>query len=146
WDFNSDQLDILNDRWYLNDDGNVEFRVKITEGRTSNNTKYPRTELREFEEPDENGGDPDSDRAAWNGSSGTHWMKGRSRVKQVAREKPWVCFFQIHDADSDLIRVQTEHRSNGSLFLNIRYTPNDSGGSELKQEALGSYQLGQWVD
>src|SRR5690606_9724493 len=143
WDFTSGELDLLKDRWYLNDDGSVEFRVKITDGRTSNNTKFPRTELREFKE---NGDPGSSGRAAWNGSSGTHWMKGRSRVKQVSRLKPWVCFFQIHDADSDLIRVQTEHRSNGSLFLNIRYTPNDSGGSELKQEALGSYQLGQWVD
>src|SRR5690606_39755023 len=105
-----------------------------------NNTKYPRTELREFEEPDENGGDPDSDRAAWDGSSGTHWMKGRSRVKQVAREKPWVCFFQIHDADSDLIRIQTEKKGNG-LCLAARWTPN-SGGEQRKE--LMDYQLGQW--
>src|SRR5690606_27621348 len=125
-----------------NDDGNVEFRVKLTEGRTSNNTKYPRTELREFEEPDEHGGDPDSHRAAWDGSAGTHWMQGRTRVKQVTREEHGVCFFQIHDADSDLVRIQTEKKGNG-LCLVARWTPN-SGGEQRKE--LMDYQLGQWVD
>ena len=130
------------DRFYLNDNGNVEFKVKITEQRTSENTNYPRSELRELNPRGEDGGE-----VSWDGNSGNHYMKARSRVRRVARMKPEVCFFQIHDARSDLIRVITTNGGDGNegLRLKVLWTPPDSS-SESSEIIKGSYNLDEWVD
>lgn len=120
--------------------GDVQFRIGVGAGRTSTGTKYPRSELREFREDG-------TTRADWNGSSGTHYMKGRSRITHVAATKPWVCFFQIHDAKSDLVRVQTESGGSGPTGLKIvaRRTPPGSS-SEIATTIRNAYTLNTWID
>jgi hypothetical protein len=117
----------------LNADGDAQFRMYVENGRTSENTKYPRSELREFQL---NG----TTRAAWNSGSGTHYMKGRSRIDTVPSAKPWVVFFQCHDAESDLARVQLE---NGAIVC--RRSP-PGGGSEVRTVIKTSYSLGTWIE
>ena len=111
----------------------VQFRVRMDAKTTSTNTKYPRSELRELNEAG-------TGLASWNGASGTHYMEGISRVTHLPPSKPWVVFCQIHDASSDLIRVQTEG-SLGALKLVARNTPPGSS-SETVTTVQASYTLG----
>src|SRR5690606_11914261 len=128
------------DRFYLVEEGEhtwVRFKINAGAGRTSSGTQYPRSELRELE--------PDGGRIGWGGRRGWRRMKGISRVSQVTSVRPWVCFFQIHDASSDLIRVQTEGDpgQTSGLRLRARWTP--PGGSD-DQTTLpgwdGTYDVG----
>jgi hypothetical protein len=116
----------------LNAEGDAQFRMFVENGRTSSGTKYARSELREFQP---NG----TDRATWNSGSGTHYVKGRSRIDTAPSAKPWVVFFQCHDAESDLARVQLE---NGSIVC--RRTP--PGGDEIRTVLRTGYSFGTWVD
>lgn len=119
----------------VSDDGTaVQFRVRCDAARTSANTKYPRCELREYDEAG-------ADRAAWNGASGTHYMQGISRVTHLPPIKPWVVVCQVHDSESDLVRVQTEGTSTSNLKLVARNTP-PGGGSEEVVTIQSSYTLG----
>lgn len=128
--------------WFtLTPDGDAKFRMNVEYGRTSSGTKYARSELRELTES--------GAKAAWNSSSGTHYMKATSRVMRVAPSgtKPEVCFFQCHDAESDLIRIITTGGGGGAEGLRLKalWSP-PGGGSEQSAIILNSYSLGQWVD
>jgi hypothetical protein len=86
--------------FYLNDAGTaVHFQVPMNGGKTSANTKYPRTELREY---------IGSNKAAWNGSSGTHVMSYRAKVLHMEDGKPEVVIGQIHDGDDDTLQIRCE--------------------------------------
>lgn len=117
----------------------VEMSVPLDGGRTSANTSYPRVEYREF---DRDG----TTRAAWNGGSGTHWMEGKTKVTGLSASltKPWVCIFQIHDAEDDIIRVQVEGTSTAALKLVARYSA-PGGGSETTTTLKDPYTVGTEV-
>lgn len=123
------------------DNSAVVFRMKVTGGRTSSNTKYPRCELREMDVSNTGGNDP---KAAWNGASGTHWMRGKTKIVHTTTMKPWICFAQIHNGGSDVIRLQTEGTSPSALKLVARHTP--PGGSEVVTTIQSSYTVGQVID
>jgi hypothetical protein len=108
------------------------FRVEMDGGTTSSGTKYPRSELREFAENS-------TDHAAFDGNTGTHYMQGISRFVHLPPNKPWAVMCQIHDASSDLIRVQSEGTSTSSLKLVARHTP--PGGSETATTVKASISL-----
>lgn len=127
------------EKFELTSEGNARFGIGVNDGRTSEGTNYPRSELRELT--------PSGSNAAWDGGTGVHYMRGRSRVTSVASLKPWVVFFQIHDSSSDLIRVMTESGGSGSTGLRIRArrTP-PGGGSEITTTLRPSYEIGEWLD
>lgn len=110
----------------------VIFKVRIDAATTSTNTKYPRSELRELSESGSN--------AAWNGSSGTHTHEHTSKVMHVPPNKSSVCFSQIHDASSDLVRLQTEG-SVGAVKLVLRNTPPGSD-TETVRTVASTYTIG----
>lgn len=116
----------------------VIFRINAGAGKTSANTKFPRTELREFLA---NG----TTRAAWDGRTGSHYMKGRSRITAFSDGRPWICFFQIHDASSDLARVQTEGTAGQTTGLDLVCRRTPPGGSEIKT-VIGSYSINTWIN
>lgn len=116
----------------------VRFRVRMDGGTTSSGTKYPRSELREYD-------DDNTTKIAFDGNTGTHYMQATSRIVHVAPNKPWVCFFQVHDASSDLCRVQLEGTSTSALKVVARNTP-PGGGSETVQTIMASYTLGTPLD
>jgi hypothetical protein len=109
------------------------FKVRIDAATTSSGTAYPRSELRELAENS-------VDRAAWNGASGTHTLEHVSKIMHVPPNKSSACFSQIHDASSDLARLQTEG-SNGTLRLVLRNTPPGSS-SETVRTVQASYTIG----
>jgi hypothetical protein len=107
-------------RFFLAQDGGqwwTEFRINAGAGRTSTGTDFPRSETREMQT---NG----TSLAAWNGATNDHRMLWTPAVTAVTAERPWVCFGQIHDASSDLVRLQTQGSSGQTTNLDIvaRYT------------------------
>ena len=119
------------DYFYLDTNGDVVFKQYVENGRTSENTKYSRTELRELQP---NG----TSKAAWNSGSGTFSDEAISKIDHVPSEKPWVVFFQVHDADSDFFRVQTE---DGAIVC--RRSP--PGSDEIRTVLATSYTPGAWI-
>ncbi|WP_198681174.1 polysaccharide lyase family 7 protein [Lentzea terrae] len=72
----------------------VRFRAPVT-GVTTENSKNPRSELREMT----NGG---RDRASWSSTSGTHTMVIDQAITRLPEGRPQVVAGQIHDADDDV--------------------------------------------
>lgn len=118
------------------DGGAVQFWVSVAAKTTSANTTHPRSELREL--------NPDGSHAAWDGNTVGNVFQGVSRVTHVPPHKPWMCFSQIHDARSDLIRLQTEGSSPTALKLVARNTPPGSS-KETVTTVKASYTLGDPV-
>src|SRR5690606_11516015 len=130
----TDQDDIeagfVNDpKFILTEDGDVQFRIGVNDGRTSSGTNYPRSELRELDE--------DGDLASWDGSEGHHWMEWEFRATHLAATRPWLCMGQIHDDDDDVLRIQTEVRS-GQLCLVARLY-------DVVHILIQGYEVGTWV-
>jgi hypothetical protein len=94
-----------------NADGSaVQFEVFCHAG-TSRGSHNPRSELREMT------GKNKADRAAWDGSHGTHAMTGKTRVMQQATKRPGVVVAQIHDAKDDCIELMS---TGASWVLRVR--------------------------
>lgn len=86
----------------LQPDRGVRFRAPVG-GVTTENSKYPRAELREMT--------PDGRRkAAWSSTSGRHVMTISQAITATPRAKPHVVAGQIHDAEDDIIMIRLEGR------------------------------------
>lgn len=86
--------------FYINDAGTaVHFQVPMNGGRTSSNTKYPRSELREY---------INGSKASWNGGSGTHVMSYKAKVIHMEDDKPEIVIGQMHDGDDDTLQIRCE--------------------------------------
>jgi hypothetical protein len=84
----------------------VVFRAPVG-GTTTENSKYPRSELREMAA----GG---KKQASWSSKSGTHVMTITQAITALPQGKPEVVAGQIHDDEDDVVMV----RLNGSkLFV-----------------------------
>lgn len=82
-------------------DGAVLFRAPCS-GQQTENSKYPRCELREMkqDEPDE---------AHWSTKDGAvHSLEAVLAITQTPRKKQHVVCLQIHDAKQDLLMVRLE--------------------------------------
>jgi hypothetical protein len=118
----------------------VQFQVFCNGGRTSTNTKYPRSELREYATGST------STKAAWNGASGRHIMRGKSRVMHYAPEKCEMVVAQMHDGSDDTLQIRAEAASaTGSQTwrLSINGTEVDDliSGVALGQEVAWEIDL-----
>jgi hypothetical protein len=83
----------------------VQMEVFLNGGKTSTNTKYPRCEFREMATGST------STKASWNGASGTHIMRGASKVVHMGPVKPEVVVAQIHDAVDDTLQILVQGSS-----------------------------------
>ena len=109
--------------FYINEAGtHVVFRTPMNGGRTSSNTKYPRTELREYR---------NGSKASWNGGSGNHLMSGRTRILHMEDDKPEYVFAQMHDGDDDTLQLRWE---DGTVRASIN-------GNE-HSTTLGNFSIG----
>lgn len=83
----------------MNDDGDgVVFRANAG-GVTTENSEYPRSELREM-----TGGE----HAAWSNTTGTHTLEVREAITEVPPAKPEVVAAQIHGGDDDVLQIRLE--------------------------------------
>jgi hypothetical protein len=93
-------------------------------GATTENSHYPRSELREM-----SGGE----NASWDGGSGTHTMEVEEAITKTPATKPDVISAQIHGGDDDVMQI---HLSGSTLT--VKYADGD------KQVVLDpSYKLGE---
>lgn len=120
---------IIPDYYVLDSDGNVEMRAHLDGGRTSNNTKYPRTEYRELKE---NG----VDRAAWSVSSSTeHYCQVEMAVTRMPPNKPQLCGLQLHNADDDVAMIRWDSKTT----INARFGDTDVVGTLTSSYVLGTF-------
>lgn len=77
----------------------VMFRAPI-EGATSENSKYPRSELREL--------DSDGNLASWRSGDGEHSMYIKQAITNLPIIKPEIVAGQIHDSEDDVIMIRLE--------------------------------------
>lgn len=96
-------------------------------GFTTENSSYPRCELRELD-----GGAL----ASWSNRTGTHTMTLRQAITRVPDVKPHVVAAQIHDAEDDIVMVRLE-----GTHLFVEY---DDGEGEFTLDP--NYQLGTPYD
>lgn len=103
------------DPWFMVDASGhaVVFRANAG-GVTTDNSGYPRSELREM-------ASEGAEEAAWSTGEGTHTMTIVQSITNLPVAKPHVVAGQIHDAEDDvvMIRLEGEH-----LFV-------EGGGDEL---------------
>ena len=94
------QLATYSSSWFGLDDARdgVVFTANAG-GVTTENSSYPRSELREMD-----GGE----KAAWSNSTGTHTLEVRQAVLAVPPAKSQVVTAQIHDASDDVMEVRLE--------------------------------------
>jgi hypothetical protein len=120
-----ESLKTFDNEWFtLNESRDGIVFTANAGGVTTKNSNYPRSELREM-----NG----SEKAAWDGRSGTHVMELDQAISQVPATKPDVIAGQIHGGDDDVMQI---HLS-GSL-LTVKY---DDGDKEVVLD--DSYRLGE---
>lgn len=107
----------INSPYYcMNSAGNaVQFQVFMNGGRTSANTKYPRSEYREMATGST------STKASWSGSSGRHILRGATKVMHMEADKPEVVVGQMHDASDDTLQIHvTGSSAAGSETWNLK--------------------------
>src|SRR5690606_4345169 len=117
----------------------VEYRMNAGASRTTSGTSYPRSEHREVaQDGDDNFG--------WDGA-GTHYMKWRAGIVEFAPTRSWICIGQIHDANMDKVRIQTEGNGNTGLDLVVRWNPTDDDDGEQRTPLIeDGYNLGDFHD
>lgn len=107
----------------------VVFRARVDGARTSSNTKYPRSELREMTDRGEK-------RANWSNKSsgdGVHRMTMEAAITATPSSKPEVVAAQIHDSSDDVMMIR----------LYGRRLVVDADDSKVRLLLDEDYQLGQ---
>lgn len=112
----------------------VIFRANAG-GVTTENSGYPRSELREMAASSE---------AAWTSRRGTHLMTITQAITATPRRKPHVVAAQIHDADDDVMAIRLEGSqlfvdANGRLagVLDPHYVLGAKYAIEISASAAG---------
>ncbi|GAB2840803.1 polysaccharide lyase family 7 protein [Lentzea nigeriaca] len=90
------------DPWFVTDEGckGVRFRAPVN-GVTTQNSKNPRSELREMT-------DDGTRLASWSSTSGKHTMVVEQAVTELPKERPYVVVGQIHDSSDDVTVFRLE--------------------------------------
>jgi hypothetical protein len=104
--------------------GAVMF-VAGVDGVTTENSSYPRCELREL-------ADDGVEEAAWSTSAGRHTMTIVQAITETPMNKPHVVAGQIHDAEDDLVMIRLEGER---LFV-------EAAGDEIAPDLDPAYVLG----
>lgn len=94
------ELATYRDTWFRVDDTGtgVAFTANAG-GATTENSGYPRSELRER---------TGEERAAWSNTEGVHVLSVRQAVTALPTAKPDVVTAQIHDGDDDVVEIRLE--------------------------------------
>jgi hypothetical protein len=100
------ELDTYDSEYFtLNDSHDGVVFTANAGGVTTENSKYPRSELREMK---------GSEKASWDGRSGKHVMELDQAITKTPRTKPDVIAGQIHGGDDDVMQI---HLSGNELTV-----------------------------
>jgi serine/threonine protein kinase len=121
--------DFTSPPWFQVGDGcqGVRFRASVA-AVTTDNSSYPRSELREMT--------PSGDTAGWSSDSGTHTMTVVEAFTALPKGKPHVVGAQIHDEDDDVSVLRLEG-------TNLYFTKGDDTHFKLITD---DYQLGTRIE
>ncbi|MEM1441231.1 MAG: polysaccharide lyase family 7 protein [Verrucomicrobiota bacterium] len=115
------------DFFHLSEEGeSVIFRAQCG-GATTENSKYPRSELRELKKDGKT-------KASWSTTSGSHNLTIEFAFTKLPKKKDHAVAAQIHDGDNDLLMVRLEGKK---LFLERR--------DEEDFVLVEDYKLGSFV-
>lgn len=106
---------------YIKNDGERLTLFVPVNGKTTENSSYPRTELREIIE---------GKKKSWSSSIGKHRFEAIISVDKFPKNKPEVCVFQIHDGDDDVLQVLVDPQNirfhfNFIKFRVLSYSPGE---------------------
>lgn len=113
----------------------VQFMVNVA-APTTDGSSFPRTELREL----------DTDGVTlygFNPQSGTHYLRGRTKITNLTVTKPTVIFGQCHNASSDIIALCSQLNS-GTGLVNLLIRINGTASSIPKMSS--NYTVGDEFD
>lgn len=111
----------------------VSFRASVDGARTSENTKYPRTELREMQAA------APTKPASWSiDDSGPEPRSMQYDVAVVAapKKKPQVVCGQIHDADADVLEIMYDGKKEAIVY---RWLGDTQPNALIEDYALGTF-------
>jgi hypothetical protein len=112
----------------------VEMVTRM-DGATTSGSSYSRTELREVEEDGVT-------LVGFDYTTGTHWIRGRTRINKLSAIKPEVVIAQLHNGAADRIAIRTQLIS-GAIKLLVRVN-----GSSITPRLEETYILGtefEWM-
>ena len=109
--------------WFRVDGDGVAFTANAG-GVTTENSNYPRSELREMD---------GTKKASWSNARGTHTLDVREAFTAQPTAKPDVVGAQIHDAESDVIEIRLE-----GMRLLVQYDDGDSDATLDPDYRLGT--------
>jgi Alginate lyase len=104
------QLATYTSEWFRVVGDGVAFTANAG-GVTTENSNYPRSELREMD---------GTEKASWSNTRGTHTLELREAFMALPQAKPDVVGAQIHDSESDVIEIRLE----GARLL-VQYADGD---------------------
>ncbi len=112
------QLGTYTSDWFRVAGNGVAFTANAG-GVTTENSNYPRSELREMD---------GAEKASWSNAGGTHTLDVREAFTALPTAKPDVVGAQIHDSESDVIEIRLEGArllvKNGADNSDIVLDPN----------------------
>ncbi len=127
-------------RFFYTDDSNgaMVFEVPSNGGKTSENTSYPRVELRQFY------GDTNWPLADTN----EHYLTANFSVHEVYEEKPKLIIGQIHgsESNSELLKIRWTGYEDGKCYVEARFQNNDPDGAEYGVKLAEGLSLGDEVN
>lgn len=113
--------------------GAILFRADAQGAKTSSNTKYARSELRQM-----NG----TSNAAWSCTGKTTSMQMRYAIKHTPINKPEVVVGQIHDASNDLLLIKYTGPSGANGSSDVGKLEARFNNDSTTKLITSSYQLG----
>jgi len=117
-------------------DGSIVFKVP-SNGGTTNNSTYPRCELRQM-----------GAGANWAlDDPSEHYLLAECKVIQVANAKPQIIIGQIHgsETNSELIKLRWTGYEAGKCYVEARFENNDATKSEYGVKLATGLSLGDLV-
>jgi hypothetical protein len=133
------ELSVFSSNLFFTDktDGAMVFMVP-SNGKTTQNTHYPRTELRQV-----------GDGADWAiDDPATHYLHVQCKVIEVAKAKPQMIIGQIHGSnrDAEMIKLRWTGLNPGDCFIEARFQKNDDKKDEYGVLVAKNLSLGDLVD
>jgi Alginate lyase len=124
--------------FYLNDNKKSVAMVCLSNGKTTANTKYPRTEFRQV------GSNSD-----WTiNDTKLHTLEVSLSVEEVVPEKPQTVIGQVHGggSNSELLKLRWTGYLPGQCYIEARFQKNDNTYAEYGVKVVEGLSLGDLIN
>lgn len=97
---------------FIRYDGLSVVLVTPCDGEPTQNSHYPRCELREI---------INGEKASWDSGSGEHSFEGVFKIDRFTKSKPIISVFQIHDGKNDQLQILVDPTSIKYNYNGIKF-------------------------